>query len=91
MNLPGPGPGKKCESRPFPGPGPGSRSSTEVNITTLVLRALMVRSLVLHQFMMVFRVFWVRSQITSRSLPSARETEKVVRCISITNTAYFYY
>ena len=34
----------------------------------------MVRSLVLHQFMMVFRVFWVRSQMTSRSLPSVRET-----------------
>ena len=46
----------------------------QVNIITLVLRALMVRSLVVHQFMMVFKVFWVRSQMTSRSLPSARET-----------------
>ena len=45
-----------------------------VNITTLVLSALTVRSFVWHQFMIVLMVLRVRSQMTSRSLPSARET-----------------
>ena len=45
-----------------------------VNITTLVLSALMVRSFVWHQFMIVLMVLRVQSQMTSRSLPSARET-----------------
>ena len=52
----------------------GLRVLFHVNITTLVLSALMVRSLVWHQFMIVLMVLRVRSQITSRSLPSARET-----------------
>ena len=42
-----------------------------VNITILVLSALMVRSFVWHQFMIVLMVLRVRSQMTSRSLPSA--------------------
>ena len=45
-----------------------------VNITILVLSALMVRSFVWHQFMIVLMVLRVRSQMTSRSLPSAKET-----------------
>ena len=45
-----------------------------VNIAILVLSALMVRSFVWHQFMIVLMVLRVRSQMTSRSLPSAKET-----------------
>ena len=43
-------------------------------ITTLVLSALTVRSFVWYQYMIVLMVLRVRSQMTSRSLPFARET-----------------
>ena len=45
----------------------------QVNMTILVLRVLTESPLVEHQFSIVVIVLCVRSQITSRSLPSARD------------------
>ena len=45
-----------------------------VNMTILVLSALMLSPLDLHQFSIVFIVVCVRCQITSRSSPSARDS-----------------
>ena len=44
-----------------------------VNMTILVLSALMLSPLDWHQFSIVFIVVCVRCQITSRSSPSARD------------------
>ena len=44
-----------------------------VNMTILVLSALMLSPLEWHQFYIVFIVVCVRCQITSRSSPSARD------------------
>ena len=51
----------------------------QVNITILVLSALIERPLVEHQFSIVFMVRCVLSQMTSRSLPSASDVRSLQR------------